>query len=71
VIPASDLIAYLTITAVLALATGWAVGYRTRPEPSRTWACARCDDAALRAEAVRFNAVIAGLDLDLPNQEQQ
>ncbi|MFG3276204.1 hypothetical protein [Streptomyces luteogriseus] len=70
-ITAFDLVAYLTITAVLALATGWAVGYRTRPEPRRTWACARCDDAALRAEAVRFNAVIAGLDLDLPDQEQQ
>ncbi|MGW5616238.1 hypothetical protein [Streptomyces sp. NPDC003877] len=65
-IAASDLIAYVTITAVLALATGFTIGYRTRPEPRRTWSCARCDDAALRAEAVRFNTVIAHLDIDTP-----
>ena len=71
-IPASDLIAYITITTVLALAAGFTIGFATRPtaNPVKPTPCPRCDDAAIRAEAVRFNAVIASLDLNTPDQEQ-
>jgi hypothetical protein len=43
---------------------GWCWGYHARPQPRRVWACARCDNEAIRAEVVRFNAVVAGLDFD-------
>ncbi|MFJ8791420.1 hypothetical protein [Streptomyces sp. NPDC102462] len=55
------------LAVLLALAAGWCIGYRTRPQPRRTWTCARCDREALQAERDRFDELVAGLDLDLPD----
>ena len=61
-----NLVIALTIGLIFGILFGWCWGYHARPEPRRVWACARCDDTALREEAVRFNAVLAGLDFDPP-----
>lgn len=55
------------LAVVLALAVGACIGFRMRPEPRRTWACARCDEAMVRAEMARFHAVLEALDFDTPD----
>ncbi|GGV68971.1 hypothetical protein GCM10010294_25260 [Streptomyces griseoloalbus] len=61
----------LTLAVLLALAAGGSIGYRMRPAPRRTWACARCDEAAIRAETARYNAVLLALDFDTPDDPRK
>ncbi|MFJ8603416.1 hypothetical protein ACIREM_32860 [Streptomyces shenzhenensis] len=60
-------VAVAVLVVLPALAVGWCIGYRTRPQPRRTWACAVCDQVALQSEHARFDELEASLDLNLPD----
>lgn len=62
-----NLVIALAIGLIFGCSFGWCWGYHARPEPRRVWACARCDEAAVRTEVVRFNSVLLALDFDTPD----
>lgn len=74
------MIPYLILTALLALAAGWCAGHRTaRVRIVVIGATAEQDAAAVEAAHAafiehtrrRFDDIVAGLDLNQPDEEQQ
>lgn len=61
------------LTAVLAAAAAWTAGWHARHRlgPRRTWACARCDQAAVRAELDRLTAELSDYDKRAHQQQNR